>query len=102
MGDCNEYAFGGPFYNPWMATSFDVCIRGAGIVGRTLALQLAAKRLRVALTKPQQTAPGHSDVRAYALSQPSKICWNRYAAGPTRTTPRQSCPCRCMATTAAR
>jgi len=64
-----------------MATSFDVCIRGAGIVGRTLALQLAAKRLRVALTKPLQTAPGHSDVRAYALSQPSKDlldsirCW---------------------------
>ena len=64
-----------------MATSFDVCIRGAGIVGRTLALQLAAKRLRVALTKPQQSAPGHSDVRAYALSQPSRAllesirCW---------------------------
>lgn len=81
MGDCNEPAFCALSYNPRMATSFDVCIRGAGIVGRTLALQLAAKRLRVALTKPLQTAPGHSDVRAYALSQPSRNllesvrCW---------------------------
>jgi len=51
-----------------MAVSFDVCIRGAGIVGRTLALLLARERLQVALMvspKPSQTAP---DVRAYALS----------------------------------
>ncbi|MDR0458834.1 MAG: FAD-dependent monooxygenase [Burkholderiaceae bacterium] len=51
-----------------MAASFDVCIRGAGIVGRTLALLLARERLQVALiaaAKPPQTAP---DVRAYALS----------------------------------
>lgn len=66
-----------------MANTFDVCIRGAGIVGRTLALQLASKRLRVALT----TAPGGAgaapgeDVRAYALNQASRTllesvrCW---------------------------
>ena len=66
-----------------MARPFDVCIRGAGIVGRALALQLAAKRLRVALVDPQSgdSASGHSDVRAYALNAASREllqalrCW---------------------------
>ena len=66
-----------------MARPFDVCIRGAGIVGRALALQLAAKRLRVALVDPQAGDPasGHSDVRAYALNVASRDllealrCW---------------------------
>jgi 2-polyprenyl-6-methoxyphenol hydroxylase-like FAD-dependent oxidoreductase len=64
-----------------MARPYDICIRGAGIVGRTLALQLASKRLRVALTHPASTAPGHGDVRAYALNQPARAllesvrCW---------------------------
>jgi 2-polyprenyl-6-methoxyphenol hydroxylase-like FAD-dependent oxidoreductase len=68
-------------YNPPMAQPYDICIRGAGIVGRSLALQLAAKRLRVALTSSHQSAPGHSDVRAYALNAPSRTflealrCW---------------------------
>jgi 2-polyprenyl-6-methoxyphenol hydroxylase-like FAD-dependent oxidoreductase len=47
-----------------MALSPDICILGAGIVGRTLALLLARERLNVALvdcTQPN-TAP---DVRAY-------------------------------------
>jgi 2-polyprenyl-6-methoxyphenol hydroxylase-like FAD-dependent oxidoreductase len=65
-----------------MARPFDVCIRGAGIVGRTLALQLASQRLRVALVaqSPDSTA-AHSDVRAYALSPASRAllesvrCW---------------------------
>jgi len=64
-----------------MARPYDVCIRGAGIVGRTLALQLASKRLRVALTAAPDTHPAHSDVRAYALNQPAHAllesvrCW---------------------------
>jgi 2-polyprenyl-6-methoxyphenol hydroxylase-like FAD-dependent oxidoreductase len=66
-----------------MARPFDVCIRGAGIVGRALALQLAAKRLRVALVDPRADDPatGHSDVRAYALNAASRElleglrCW---------------------------
>ena len=66
-----------------MARPFDVCIRGAGIVGRSLALQLAAKRLRVALVDPLAADPasGHSDVRAYALNAASREllqalrCW---------------------------
>ena len=61
---------------------FDVCIRGAGIVGRTLALLLAKERLKVALVIPDVSdTAGHSDVRAYALNQKSKSlleslrCW---------------------------
>lgn len=65
-----------------MATSPDICIRGAGIVGRTLALLLARERLRVALVSPpHDPASGHGDVRAYALSPSSRTlleslrCW---------------------------
>jgi 2-polyprenyl-6-methoxyphenol hydroxylase-like FAD-dependent oxidoreductase len=73
-----------------MASSFDgrlnggfsVCIRGGGIVGRTLALLLAKERLKVALVVPDVSdSEGHSDVRAYALNQKSKSlleslrCW---------------------------
>lgn len=69
-----------------MARPFDVCIRGAGIVGRALALQLASKRLRVALVDHHAGAAasdteGHSDVRAYALNPASRAllqglrCW---------------------------
>lgn len=75
-----------------MAQAFDICIRGAGIVGRSLALQLASKRLRVALVETQSEgtlanttgeaiADSHSDVRAYALNQASRglleglRCW---------------------------
>ena len=57
-----------------MAQSFDVCIRGAGIVGRTLALLLARDRLRVALVGPVEpaAADGREDVRAYALNAASR------------------------------
>jgi len=71
---------------PAMARPYDVCIRGAGIVGRALALQLASQRLRVALVDhrlSESAAPtdGHSDVRAYALNPASRTllqglrCW---------------------------
>lgn len=61
------------FYNSRMAQSFDVCIRGAGIVGRTLALLLARERLSVALVDSAGAqAPSHSDVRAYALNLASR------------------------------
>lgn len=68
-----------------MTRPFDICIRGTGIVGRTLALQLASKQLRVALIAPgadhAPTQSGASDVRAYALNQASREllesvrCW---------------------------
>lgn len=55
-----------------MAQTFDVCIRGAGIVGRTLALLLARERLRVALVAAPQSSTPLSDIRAYALNSNSK------------------------------
>jgi len=62
----------------------EVCVRGAGIVGRTLALLLARARLRVALVaadSPAAAAPQAGDVRAYALSAANRQllqelrCW---------------------------
>jgi 2-polyprenyl-6-methoxyphenol hydroxylase-like FAD-dependent oxidoreductase len=63
-----------------MALPPDICIRGAGIVGRTLALLLARERLNVALVESPQpnTTP---DVRAYSLNGAAKAllqdlrCW---------------------------
>jgi 2-polyprenyl-6-methoxyphenol hydroxylase-like FAD-dependent oxidoreductase len=55
-----------------MAQTFDVCIRGAGIVGRTLALLLARERLRVALVAAPRAESSQADVRAYALNTNSK------------------------------
>ncbi len=56
-----------------MLMPLDVCIRGAGIVGRTLALLLARERLRVGLVRgPAASAGAASDVRAYALNAASK------------------------------
>ncbi len=70
-----------PFAKP-SDTRFDICIRGAGIVGRSLALLLAAQRLRVALVHNPASLPvGHSDVRAYSLNLAAKQlltdlrCW---------------------------
>ncbi len=56
-----------------MAQPFDVCIRGAGIVGRTLALLLARERLRVGLVAAAApAAAAAADVRAYALNTASR------------------------------
>lgn len=56
-----------------MSRPFDCCIRGAGIVGRTLALHLAAKQLRVALVAPPPSPTDAApDVRAYALNAASR------------------------------
>jgi 2-polyprenyl-6-methoxyphenol hydroxylase-like FAD-dependent oxidoreductase len=54
-----------------MSKSFDVCIRGDGVVGRSLALLLAKERLKVALvTNPAK--PTTTDIRAYALNSASR------------------------------
>lgn len=65
-----------------MARTLDICIRGGGIVGHTLALLLARERLRVGLVAPRASNTGaRSDVRAYALNQKSREllqglrCW---------------------------
>jgi 2-polyprenyl-6-methoxyphenol hydroxylase-like FAD-dependent oxidoreductase len=52
--------------------AFDVCVRGGGIVGRTLALLLARDRLRVALVTQQSATDATSDVRAYAMNNASR------------------------------
>jgi 2-polyprenyl-6-methoxyphenol hydroxylase-like FAD-dependent oxidoreductase len=66
-----------------MPQALDVCIRGAGIVGRTLALLLARDRLRVGLVR-QPPFPGGaaSDVRAYALNAASRDLLESLRAWP--------------------
>lgn len=72
-----------------MTQDFDVCIRGAGIVGKTLALTLARERLRVALV--QEPPRANEDVRAYALNVPSRQllqslrCWPAAAVTPVHS-----------------
>ncbi len=69
-----------------MTQALDICIRGDGIVGRTLALLLARERLRVGLVSQallaiRATPPESGDVRAYALNATSRAllaslrCW---------------------------
>jgi ubiquinone biosynthesis UbiH/UbiF/VisC/COQ6 family hydroxylase len=66
-----------------MALPLDVCIRGAGIVGRTLALLLARERLRVGLVEPAAPpGPEGSDVRAYALNGASRALLERLRVWP--------------------
>ena len=55
-------------YNARMAQTYDICIRGAGIVGRTLALLLARERMRVALV--DALAPEHLQL---AVARPERI-----------------------------
>jgi 2-polyprenyl-6-methoxyphenol hydroxylase-like FAD-dependent oxidoreductase len=49
----------------------DVCVRGAGIVGRSLALALSRQGLTVALQAPASRADAPPDLRAYALNAAS-------------------------------
>ncbi|WP_198969186.1 FAD-dependent monooxygenase [Xylophilus sp. ASV27] len=55
-----------------MAPPLDVCIRGAGVVGRALALLLARDRLRVGLVAQPPAPSAAADVRAYALNDASR------------------------------
>ena len=66
---------------PRMALPPEVCIRGAGIVGRTLALLLARERIRVALVAPPADA-AREDVRAYALNAASRSLLESLRAWP--------------------
>lgn len=47
---------------------YDVCVRGSGAVGRSLALALARQGLQVALQGSAAPPAGGPDVRAYALN----------------------------------
>ncbi len=55
-----------------MTKKFDVCVRGGGVVGHTLALLLARDRLRVALVRQPTPAGALADIRAYALNAASR------------------------------
>lgn len=69
-----------------MAKTFDICIRGAGVVGRTLALLLARERLRVALVAaPPPTGASQADVRAYALNAASRQLLDSLRSWPDAT-----------------
>jgi 2-polyprenyl-6-methoxyphenol hydroxylase-like FAD-dependent oxidoreductase len=63
-----------------MALNPDICIRGAGIVGRTLAVLLAREQLNVTLVATPDK-PNMPDVRAYSLNGAAKAllqdlrCW---------------------------
>ncbi len=60
--------------------AIDVCIRGAGVVGKTLALLLARARIRVGLV--QTAAPVQQDIRAFALNAASHSLLESLRAWP--------------------
>ncbi len=60
----------------------DVVIRGAGIVGQTLALLLARDRLKVALVSPPRPTGTGPDVRAYAINSAARELLRSVRAWP--------------------
>jgi 2-polyprenyl-6-methoxyphenol hydroxylase-like FAD-dependent oxidoreductase len=63
--------------------SFDICIHGAGFVGRTLALLLAESGFNIALVAPEaEPAAVLTDIRAFALNHTSKALLERVRAWP--------------------
>jgi 2-polyprenyl-6-methoxyphenol hydroxylase-like FAD-dependent oxidoreductase len=69
--------------------AIDVCIRGAGVVGKALALLLARSRIRVGLvqTLPGSSVPGDAprDIRAFALNAASHALLSSLRAWPEGT-----------------
>jgi 2-polyprenyl-6-methoxyphenol hydroxylase-like FAD-dependent oxidoreductase len=68
------------------ALSFDICIHGAGFVGRTLALLLARARFKVALVDASakaQPSDQPADIRAFSLNHTSKSLLERVQAWPS-------------------
>ena len=71
-----------PSPSPAAARRFDVCIRGAGVVGQTLALLLARERLKVALVASPRPPAAATDVRAYALNTSARALLQSLRAWP--------------------
>lgn len=71
-----------PSPSPAAARRFDVCIRGAGVVGQTLALLLARERLKVALVSAPRSPVAAPDVRAYALNTKARALLQSLRAWP--------------------
>ena len=70
----------------------DVVIRGAGIVGQTLALLLARDRLKVALVSPPRPTGTGPDVRAYAINTAARELLRSVRAWPMRCISRPASP----------
>jgi 2-polyprenyl-6-methoxyphenol hydroxylase-like FAD-dependent oxidoreductase len=70
-----------------MSKTYDVAVRGAGLVAHTLALLLSRDRLKVALVQPDAPATGerHPDVRAYALNHASRALLQHLKVWPDDT-----------------
>lgn len=71
-----------PSPSPAAPRRFDVCIRGAGVVGQTLALLLARERLKVALVTSPRPDSAPPDVRAYALNASARSLLQSLRAWP--------------------
>ena len=65
-----------------MPQQFDVCVRGDGVVGLSLALLLANERLKVALVAAPAPPHAGEDVRAYALNGAAKNLLESLRAWP--------------------
>jgi 2-polyprenyl-6-methoxyphenol hydroxylase-like FAD-dependent oxidoreductase len=66
--------------------AIDVCIRGAGVVGKVLALLLARARIRVGLVQTEQSSPvAQADIRAFALNAASQTLLASLRAWPENT-----------------
>lgn len=66
---------------------YDVLVRGAGIVGQTLALLLARDRLKVALLQTPRPAGAGPDVRAYAINAAARELLRTVRAWPEDASP---------------
>lgn len=71
-----------PSPSPAAPRRFDVCVRGAGVVGQTLALLLARERLKVALVTSPRPDSAPPDVRAYALNASARSLLQSLRAWP--------------------
>jgi 2-polyprenyl-6-methoxyphenol hydroxylase-like FAD-dependent oxidoreductase len=62
--------------------AIDVCIRGAGVVGKALALLLAHARIRVGLVQAAPQPGAQADIRAFALNAASQNLLTSLRAWP--------------------
>lgn len=67
--------------------AIDVCVRGAGVVGQTMALLLSGLQLRVGLTASAKAIPANRpDIRSYALNAASRQLLESQRAWPEAAT----------------
>jgi 2-polyprenyl-6-methoxyphenol hydroxylase-like FAD-dependent oxidoreductase len=64
----------------------EICIRGAGIVGKVLALLLARARISVGLVMPEPNVQAKQDIRSYALNAASRHLLQSLRVWPEQAT----------------